>query len=73
MNRTYIKDLNAHIGETVLVKGWVAVRRDQGKMVFLDFRDMTGVVQCVVLPNHIEAISAIKMCVLSGCSVFKVL
>ncbi len=60
MNRTYIKDLNTHIGETVLVKGWVAVRRDQGKMVFLDFRDMTGMVQCVVLPNHIEAISAIK-------------
>lgn len=60
MNRTYIKDLNTHIGETVLVKGWVAVRRDQGKMVFLDFRDMTGVVQCVVLPNHIEAIGAIK-------------
>ncbi|MEY4602388.1 MAG: hypothetical protein RL292_329 [Candidatus Parcubacteria bacterium] len=60
MNRTYIKDLNTHIGETVLVKGWVAVRRDQGKMVFIDFRDMSGVVQCVVLPNHIEAIGAIK-------------
>ncbi len=60
MNRTYIKDLNTHIGETVLVKGWVAVRRDQGKMVFMDIRDMSGLVQCVVLPNHIEAIGAIK-------------
>ncbi len=60
MNRTYIKDLNTHIGETVLVKGWVAVRRDQGKMVFMDFRDMSGYVQGVVLPNHTEAIEIVK-------------
>lgn len=60
MNRTYIGELSAHIGETILIKGWVAVRRDQGKMVFMDFRDMSGTVQCVVLPNHIEAIDAIK-------------
>ncbi len=60
MNRTYIKDLSSHIGETVLVKGWVAVRRDQGKMVFLDFRDMSGIVQGVVLPNHTEAIEIVK-------------
>lgn len=60
MNRTYIKDLSAHVGETVLVKGWVAVRRDQGKMVFMDIRDMSSIVQCVVLPNHIEAIGQVK-------------
>jgi aspartyl-tRNA synthetase len=50
MQRTYIKDLSGKKGETVLVKGWVNVRRDQGKMIFLDFRDMTGVVQGVILP-----------------------
>jgi aspartyl-tRNA synthetase len=49
MQRTLIKDLREHIGESVLIKGWVAVRRDQGKMVFFDFRDMTGSVQGVVL------------------------
>ena len=49
--RIFIKDLREHIGETVLIKGWVAVRRDQGKMVFFDFRDMTGTVQGVVLPS----------------------
>jgi aspartyl-tRNA synthetase len=34
----------------------VDVRRDQGKMVFLDLRDVTGKVQAVVLPNHTEAL-----------------
>lgn len=60
MIRTYIKDLGAHIGETVLIKAWVAVRRDQGKMVFMDFRDKSGYAQGVVLPNHTEAIEAAK-------------
>ncbi len=51
INRIYIKDLASHIGEEVVIAGWVDVRRDQGKMVFMDMRDMTGKVQCVVLPN----------------------
>ncbi len=49
--RIYIKDLKEHIGKEVLIKGWVNVRRDQGKMVFMDMRDMTGIVQCVVLSD----------------------
>src|ERR1035437_4622758 len=50
MKRTYIKDLSQNVGKEVVIKGWVNVRRDQGKMVFMDMRDMTGLVQCVVLP-----------------------
>jgi aspartyl-tRNA synthetase len=56
MTRLYIKDVSASVGKEVLVKAWVDVRRDQGKMVFLDLRDMTGKVQAVVLPNHTEAL-----------------
>ena len=44
-------DLAQHIGTTVTINGWVSVRRDQGKMVFFDFRDRSGTVQGVVLPN----------------------
>lgn len=58
--RTYIKDLNKFIGQEVSISGWVDVRRDQGKMVFMDMRDMTGKVQCVVLPSHPEAIEQVK-------------
>ena len=56
MSRIYIKDVSVHVGEEVLVKGWVDVRRDQGKMVFLDLRDMSGKIQAVALPNHTEAL-----------------
>ncbi|HWP61086.1 MAG TPA: aspartate--tRNA(Asn) ligase [Candidatus Paceibacterota bacterium] len=50
-NRTFIGDLRQHIGETVQIGASVTVRRDQGKLVFFDFRDMSGSVQGVVLPK----------------------
>lgn len=46
-----IGDLAKKAGENVTIKGWVDVRRDQGKLVFFDFRDMSGTVQGVVLPG----------------------
>lgn len=58
-NRIYIKDLNTKIGEEVIIAGWVNIRRDQGKMVFFDMRDMSGLVQCVTLPGS-EAIEKAK-------------
>lgn len=50
-DRIYIKDLSSKKGEEVTIKGWIEVRRDQGKMIFLDFRDATGLVQGVILPG----------------------
>jgi aspartyl-tRNA synthetase len=58
--RTYVKDLKSETGKEATIAGWVDVRRDQGKMVFFDLRDMTGKVQCVVLPVHPEAITVAK-------------
>ena len=51
MERTFIENLKEKVGQSVQIAGWISVRRDQGKMVFFDFRDMTGVVQGVVLPK----------------------
>jgi aspartyl-tRNA synthetase len=58
MERTYIENLQDHVGEEVCIKGWVSIRRDHGKLIFLDVRDMTGTVQAVALPNHPEAAAA---------------
>jgi aspartyl-tRNA synthetase len=55
MKRIYIKDLNEYIDKEVVISGWVDVRRDQGKLIFFDFRDVSGKVQGVVLPNNDEA------------------
>lgn len=59
-DRIYIKDLKDNVGKEVVIAGWVDVRRDQGKMVFFDMRDMTGRVQCVTLPTHEKAIEKAK-------------
>ncbi len=59
-NRTLIKDLSTQIGKEITIAGWVDVRRDQGKLVFMDIRDKSGKIQCVVLPNHEEAMDQVK-------------
>ncbi len=51
MERILIREVGKKVGETVSISGWVNVRRDQGKMVFFDLRDRSGVVQGVVLPQ----------------------
>ncbi len=56
-DRILIKDLADHTGETITISGWVDVRRDHGKLVFLDIRDRSGKVQVVALPNHTEAVT----------------
>ena len=47
-------DLRAeHEGQQVAVCGWVARRREHGEhLAFIDLRDHTGVVQCVVDGAH---------------------
>jgi aspartyl-tRNA synthetase len=59
MERTLISELKNKVGETVITKGWISVRRDQGKMVFFDIRDRSGTVQGVALPKS-PAIDAAK-------------
>lgn len=59
-DRILIKDLTNHKGQAVLIKGWINVRRDQGKMIFLDIRDMSGLIQGVILPNYTDTLEIAK-------------
>jgi len=43
----YIKDLRAHAGQPVELRGWVYNTRSGGKIRFLILRDGTGYLQCV--------------------------
>ncbi len=62
MERIMIKDLSVKKGEEVLIKGWVDVARDQGKMAFFDFRDVSGKVQGVVFgkPDVLEVAKELR-------------
>jgi len=41
-------------GEEVKLAGWVHVRRDHGKIIFIDLRDKSGLIQLVFLPDNKE-------------------
>lgn len=58
--RVMIRTLADHKGGTVSIMGWVHVRRDQGKMIFLDFRDASGVIQGVILSGNAAALEVGK-------------
>jgi len=51
MKRTEIFDTKNLSGKTVCVKGWVHSRRDHGKIVFIDLRDKSGLLQVVFVPG----------------------
>lgn len=56
MTQTYIDQLAGKIGETVTLKGWLYNSRSSGKLVFLQLRDGTRTVQCVVFKGNDEAL-----------------
>ena len=51
----YIEDIAQHEGRDVTVKGWLYNKRSSGKLHFLQLRDGTGVLQCVLFKNDVPA------------------
>ncbi|HEU4478537.1 MAG TPA: asparagine--tRNA ligase [Pyrinomonadaceae bacterium] len=51
--QVYISQLAQHVGETIVLKGWLYNLRSSGKILFPQLRDGSGVVQCVALKNAI--------------------
>jgi asparaginyl-tRNA synthetase len=52
--RVLIQDLAARVGETVTLKGWLYNKRSSGKLHFIELRDGTGIVQCVMGKNDVS-------------------
>ena len=53
MSEARIADLSRHVGETVTLHGWLYNRRSSGKLHFLEVRDGSGIVQCVVFKGNV--------------------
>jgi len=53
MSWVYIEDIAQHEGEEVTLKGWLYNKRSSGKLHFLQVRDGTGILQCVVFKNDV--------------------
>ena len=52
--RTHIAETKGKIDESVEIFGWVNGRRDHGKIIFIDLRDRSGLVQIVFTPSDKE-------------------
>ena len=53
MKQTYIEDVADHEGREVTLKGWLYNKRSSGKLHFLQLRDGTGTIQCVVFKKEV--------------------
>lgn len=68
MKRNLAIETVSQIGQKVLLKGWVDIKRDHGKLTFIELRDRTGRIQCVgfnkmsdlAVQSAIEIIGTVK-------------
>ena len=51
----YIRDISGFDKQEVVLKGWLQNRRSSGKLHFLQLRDGTGTIQCVVFKGDVDA------------------
>jgi aspartyl-tRNA synthetase len=58
--RSQIGDIPELVGKSVELCGWVNARRDHGKIIFIDLRDRSGLVQ-VVFGSDIEGASDLRL------------
>ena len=51
MERILIGDAVNYLGKEIKLSGWVNNRRDHGKLIFLEIRDRSGLIQSVIKPD----------------------
>ena len=53
--RIWVEDVHRHVDSEVTLRGWLYGRRSSGKLHFLQVRDGTGTIQCVVFVKDVAA------------------
>lgn len=53
LNKIRVKDVGGHVGEEITLKGWLYNKRSSGKLHFLQLRDGSGIIQCVVFKGDV--------------------
>jgi asparaginyl-tRNA synthetase len=52
--RVTIDQIADHVGEEVTIKGWLYAKTGKGRLQFLQVRDGTGIIQCVVFKKEVS-------------------
>lgn len=60
MERTIIKSLSKKINEKVLLKCWLFAKREQGAIIFLVLRDISGTVQAIVTKDNSDVFNIVE-------------
>src|SRR5947208_12837767 len=50
----------SHVGQSVILNGWVNTYRNQGSLVFIDVRDRYGVTQVVFEPDRKDLLAGAR-------------
>jgi asparaginyl-tRNA synthetase len=53
MDQTYIREVSSHVGQEVMIKGWLYNIRSSGKLMFPQIRDGSGIIQGVVFKKNV--------------------
>ena len=53
MNCIYIHQVSNFVNKKVRIKGWIKHIRSSGKLMFIELRDGTGEIQCVVFKGEV--------------------
>jgi len=60
MKRTFIFEADKNINKEIKVCGWVNAVRSHGKIIFIDLRDSSGILQVVITPEKKEVYQSAK-------------
>lgn len=53
-DKIYVKDVSKYLGQEITLKGWLYSKRSSGKLHFLQLRDGSGTIQCVVFKGDVS-------------------